>query len=565
MVNSDERVWFLTELKAKAKGGYEYYKPFFDEMSDAYLLKYDDNFRRSLKERNKSALFYPKVNAKVKRLMDALSETYFSNEQFAVLESFINSNDEILELWQKAVDYYAGGLNLYSVFQPEFLKIGFLGTAVAKVFWDSKSRAPKIEMLDLSDVYFDPDAASSADIRYCVNRYYLTKGDILALKKQKIFKFSDELTIDESYPYERFEVYDIYYLDGDKWYLATLLDEYILRDKVELKDGLPIIVGYALPQIKKAGDESFVACYGEPPMASILPLQMEVNRARNGIIDAQNQHLTKKLIVPQSAKIDRVSLENPIAPIYTTTSEPIQVLPLPDITPAMQNLALIEQEMSETSGISPQQNGASTTRAETATMSSIMANEGSVRLQGYIRTLNETWFEPIFLRLAILVWKYGDAMFFAGYDRAEVMSFKINLNTGIGALNKEVQKKNLIEGGGLIGQHFQMRASVGDQDGAMRMVKAHEMLIKKLMPLFGIKDFDQFMEEQNGDDLNQLYGAQPPIGGASAGLPQEIAPGVGGVLDGVASSPGNGGAISGNVAPSVGGGETFSGGEMPIY
>ncbi|MCD8212678.1 MAG: tape measure protein [Campylobacter sp.] len=152
---------------------------------------------------------------------------------------------------------------------------------------------------------------------------------------------------------------------------------------------------------------------------------------------------------------------------------------------------------SEVSGISPQQNGVTTIRQETATMASIMANEGSVRLQGYIRTFNETFFEPIFERLAFLVWKYGDPMFFAGYQRKDIPSFKVNINTGIGALNKEVQKKSLIDAGGLIVQQFGMCLQLGDQQGAARMQAANERLLLELLPLYGIKNADEFIGKKS--------------------------------------------------------------------
>ena len=176
-------------------------------------------------------------------------------------------------------------------------------------------------------------------------------------------------------------------------------------------------------------------------------------------------------------------------------------MPKPDIHFANLNIQAIDNDMSETSGISPQQNGATSVRAETATMSSIMANEGSVRLNGYIRTYNETFIEPLFYQFAKLIYKYGDPMFFVGVDRSEVMSFKLNLECGIGALNKEVQKRNLIESSSLLGNHFQMCLAVQDTQGAELIKNAHEELIAKIMPLFGIKDFDKYRKEKESDRL----------------------------------------------------------------
>ncbi len=504
---SADRAAFLNELITNAKEGYDKMRPILDEMTDAYLLIHSKEELRHLKERNKSQIYIGKINAKAKRIMDALSDTYFNNERFCEIEGFINSDDELIEMWQKAVDFYASRINLYQLFQPEFLKISFLGTAVAKVFWDNKAEMPAIEMINLHDIYFDPSAQNFSDMRYCVNKVLMTSSDIKLLQKSGVYDKKIELK--DTAEYERVKIYDIYYKNGEKWYLSTIYDGEILRDEIELKDGLPIIAGYMLPQIKKSDDSGFCGCYGEPALSSIMPLQKEVNISRNLSIEAARQNVIPKLVLPKTALVDRRMLENPTSPIYTNSGEQITILPQPNINSTTANLALIENDMSEISGISPQQNGASTTRAETATMSSIMASEGGVRLQGYIRTLNETWFEPLFLRLAILVWKYGDSSLFGGFDRDEVMSFKVNLNTGIGALNKEVQKRNFIEGGGLVAQHFQMRVGVGDINGAQNMLLAHAELIARLMPLFGVKDFDKYIRSENDNGAIPAQGGLP--------------------------------------------------------
>jgi hypothetical protein len=151
-----------------------------------------------------------------------------------------------------------------------------------------------------------------------------------------------------------------------------------------------------------------------------------------------------------------------------------------------------------------------------------MANEGSVRLQGYIRTYNETFFEPIFERLAFLVWKYGDPIFFAGFNRGEVPSFNVNLNTGIGALNKEVQKRSLMDAGQIIGAQFGMCLQVGDQIGAEKMKEANEKILLELLPLYGIKNPNEFIgkEERLGDqqyagaDISATMGGAMPQAGA---------------------------------------------------
>lgn len=488
----------FNKLITKSKNGYAKYEDSFKALNNAYLLNYSDEKKQFLQRHDKSALYFPKLNAKAKRIMDALSQTYFESDKMALLENNINSDDRIIEMWQYAFDYYCKNINLYAILQPEFLKVSFLGTSIAKIYWDNDK--PNIEMLDIDKVFFDTNAKNYDDLRYIIHEFSLTKGDIKRYTKNKVYKNADlELEDDE---YKRYKLYDIYELKEGKWLLSTVFDDKaILRQEVELKDGLPIICGYTLAQVKKIGESDFIGVYGEPPLASVLSLQDEFNSLKNASIEATKQHLYPKLLVDKNAQIDRDELINPTSPIYVKNLGAVSVLPKPDINFATLNIQAIDNDMSETSGVSPQQNGATSVRAETATMSSIMANEGSVRLNGYIRTYNETFIEPLFYQFAKLIYKYGDPMFFIGVDRSEVMSFKLNLECGIGALNKEVQKRNLIESSNLLGNHFQMCLAVQDTQGAELIKDAHEELISKLMPLFGVKYFDKYRKEKESDRL----------------------------------------------------------------
>lgn len=538
-MSQTDRVADLEQLISVAKAGYENYKDIFNELNNAYLSKFDKEQFEGLKRRNKSRIFIPKINSKAKRMADALSETYFNNDTFAKLECYINSTQDVIDIWQEALDHYSSMLRLYKIFQPIFQKVPFLGTCVAKVYW-AKSM-PVIEEVELDNIFFDPDAINHQDIRYIVNKIYLSYNDIKKLAQEKVYnwKIVRECMSDGSNKkYERFLIYDIYEKIDNKWYVSSLYESSnLLRDKVELKDGQPFVFGYMLPQVRDFNESIYVCAYGEPPLASILPLQMEMNFQRNSQIDAVNANLKPKIIVPLSANITQADIETIGKPIFVSEPSAIGQVPMPNVSVAQMSISLIDNEMSEASGVSPQQNGASTTRQETATMASIMANEGSVRLQGYIRTFNETFFEPIFERLAMLVWKYGKAEFFAGYARDEIPSFRVSLNTGIGALNKEVQKQSLLQASQAINSQFGMCLQLQDTDGAIRMLKASEKIIEQILPLYGIKKASEFLGKENElkNVINEATGANepaiaPPIGeqGAIATLPNQAIQGFNG-------------------------------------
>ncbi|MDL0090069.1 portal protein [Campylobacter gastrosuis] len=498
----------LTELKIRAIDGFNHYKPSFDKLNRAYLLALDEDKALSLKERGKANLFIPKLNAKAKRITDSLSETYFNNDEFAKLEGYINSVQKVINKWQEALNCYCDMIRLYKIFMPIFQKIPFLGTAVAKVFW--RNGMPVIEEVELDDVYFDPNAKDHDDIRYIVNRISLTYSDIKALARRGVYDKEAVSAIleSENLEYERVNVYDIYEQDINAEWQVSTIDEggAVLRADIKLKDGCPFVIGYMLSQVRAYDESTFVCAYGEPPLASILPLQDEMNFARNAMIDGINRQINPKILMGLSANVSRRDLES-AGPTFTADPSAVNIMPPPNLSFAVQNISLIDNEMSEVSGVSPQQNGATTARAETATMSQIMANEGSVRLQGYIRTFNETFFEPLFERLAMLIWRYGAKEFFAGYDRAEVPSFRVTLNTGIGALNKEVQKNSLMQASQALNAHFNLYAQIGDPNGMLKILKANEKVIRDILPLYGIKNTNEYLGDEKKAELeSQILG-----------------------------------------------------------
>lgn len=516
-----DRVTYLTDMKTEAMNGYSNYEKYIKQLLDAYLLRMNPDQYKWLEDRAKSRIYFPKINAKGKRITDSLTETYFNNDTFAKLGEYINTDPKVIEKWQKAIDHYTEMLNLYKIFHPLFLKAPYMPLSVVKVYWNYKLCA--IDEINLDDFFADPNAETSDDVRFLVNRIRMTKGDMRKLQRDGVYDKAPNLSelIQETKPYERFELYDIYYRTPDGWELSTIYnDTTIFRDKVKLQDGQPFVFGYMLPQVKDLNEDTYVAIYGEAPLASMIPLQEELNTTRNQIIDAMKQQLSPKIVMPKSAGVTRIDLETPGKPIFTTTpASGLTIVTPPNIQAAQLNLQLIDNEASEVTGVSPQLNGISPQRKETATQASIMANEGSVRVQGYVRTLNETFFEPIFERLAMLVWKYGDDSFFYGIDRTHIPSFKVSLNTGIGALNKEVQKQGLLEANQMISQQTQAYLAIGDTNNAKRMIGASEKVVREVLPLFGIKNIDDYL----GKEVNEINTGPNPIegfNGQSAEQPQ---------------------------------------------
>ncbi|MBX1080409.1 hypothetical protein I9027_03730, partial [Campylobacter jejuni] len=74
--------------------------------------------------------------------------------------------------------------------------------------------------------------------------------------------------------------------------------------------------------------------------------------------------------------VSREDIETLGKPIYTDDPKGVQILPPPNVNSAGMNLQLLESELTEVTGVSPQNNGAQTAQNETATEISIKAQEG---------------------------------------------------------------------------------------------------------------------------------------------------------------------------------------------
>ena len=464
---NDERVSFLTQLISESKSGYENYKPHFKELQDAYLL--ENKVMQKLRKRNKSSIYIPKINAKVKYLITSLNDVYFNSERMADIETYINSDDTIIELWQNAIDFYSGKINMFKIFQPLFLDVLLVGTSIAKVTWHKGM--PRIERVDIDSIFFDPNALNSEDVGYIVNEIYLTYNQIHERQKLGFYKNIEiQKLFDEDDEYKKVKLYDIYERkNDDEWVVSTLFENNLLRNEVTLQD--------------------------------------EINITRNLLIDAVRTHIMPKIMMPKSMGVSREDIETLGKPIYTDDPKGVQILPPPNVNSAGMNLQLLESELTEVTGVSPQNNGAQTAQNETATEISIKAQEGGRRSADYIRQYNETFIEPLFDRFAMLVFKYGEDSFFNGFQREDIPSFRFKIQTGTGAMNKEIRRAGIQASMQVFSQLYQMYMSIGDANSAYGIINASKELTKELLPILGVKNVNSLFAFENNEDINpQMQG-----------------------------------------------------------
>ncbi|EPX1470360.1 portal protein, partial [Campylobacter coli] len=389
------------------------------------------------------------------------------------------------------------------IFQPLFLDVLLVGTSIAKLTWHKGM--PRIERVDIDSIFFDPNALNSEDVGYIVNEIYLTYNQIHERQKLGFYKNIEiEKLFDEDDEYKKVKLYDIYERkNDDEWVVSTLFENNLLRNEVTLQDGQPFVWGSMLPQLKKIDNENYVSAYGEPIMASAMPLQDEINITRNLLIDAVRTHIMPKIMMPKSMGVSREDIETLGKPIYTDDPKGVQILPPPNVNSAGINLQLLESELTEVTGVSPQNNGAQTAQNETATEISIKAQEGGRRSADYIRQYNETFIEPLFDRFAMLVFKYGEDSFFNGFQREDIPSFRFKIQTGTGAMNKEIRRAGIQASMQVFSGLYQMYMSIGDANSAYGIINASKELTKELLPILGVKNVNSLFAFENKQEMQQ--------------------------------------------------------------
>lgn len=511
-----ERKQDLLDMIDAAEAGYTYYEPIFQELSMFYLMIMDDSLAESLAKKQKSRLFFPRINSKVKRIAASFQEAYFSTDTFARIHSENDDYAKKVEMLQKAVEHYTQKkMKLFNTFTPTFYMAPIFGTPVARVYWGGDK--PVIDNVHLKDIKFDPSARTADDIRFYVHDIYLTEDDIRKYQKHGIY--SKEIPADEMVKdyfdanmdnrHSRIKLQEVYTTNakGD-WTVSTFYDKAnVLRQDVVLQDGNPWIVGYLIPQMEQPIENNIVRVYGDPAISPLIPLQNELNIRRNQQIDAIKKIIDPQFLVPNGSGINPLDIESGTRFIRTKGAMPPIPIPSPDISSSTYDVDSIDRDMSESLGVSPQQNGVGGNTKQTATESSILSNEGNARIQAYMRAFNESFFKPAFERIARLVWKYGDPRFFPGVSRTEQFEFVARINTGLGATNKEVQLAGIERSAGMVSKLFDMAMVTQDVVEAKKAFHAMKKLTRSALPLMGIEDTDEYLgEDENEPELGQIDG-----------------------------------------------------------
>ncbi len=507
----------LIDLVAYAQDGYGFYEKQLKELEAIYFAEMDEETKKFLEDREKSSLFFNKSQAKCNTSSFSLLKNYFSNDKFASVEA--DNEDETYVSIARAIEKESKAqlknIKYFSALLPGLYKLPYVGTIITRTYWAGKI---VVEDIGLDDFYFDRDAKSQDDVRYCVHDVYVAIEDIKRMQRDGIYDRSfniDELISDaDAKAYTRVKLQEIYTKVGEEWKVSTIYDNtHFFRLDVVLNDGLPFNWGGLSPQLKRLDEDNYIANYYQPFISVLKPLQIEYNMRRNQIIDGLKQQLSPKLLVPKNTGINPLDLSKPSGCIPVAIPTSIQIVPAANVSGAMADVQMISQEMNEISSMPDILNGVSMQKNKTAKQVGIEASSGGVKLDIDTRTLNETFFEPQLKRVCLLSWKYAESDNFMGVDRTVDPKLKITFNTGLGVTNDVVKTELLDSSFMKMQQLLDNQLALRDPD-ASKTLNGMKELLRESLTVSGIKDADEYLgEKKELGEVSQLN--QPP-------MPQEI-------------------------------------------
>jgi hypothetical protein len=520
----------LIKMINRSQRGLDDLMPIFLKLFNAYQALLDENVVKYLDSKGKSRIPYHMIMTKLQRIHADFVEAYFTNKQFAKIserkslkgsyfdirtQKFIpfsrgvydGMTTKSIEALQSAIDYYTAESDencLYDPLTKVFKQLQIYGTGILKVYWDDDI---EIEKIDIKDIKFDTEATSWEDCKYFVHDIYITKKEILEYRDKGIFlpdaeydKINTDARVNtfnqNPEEFKRYKLQEVYEeIEGDKWVVSTIWNkEVVLRDKVELPDGNPFIVGTIRDQeVKPDGTDTTVRTYGDSIVAPLIPIQQEMMVVRNQQLDIIDRQLNPRYIIGD-AKINPFDFSNQKISAIRGDGAQVKELQTPNMRDSNFNVERLGVEAQEIIGVTDYGATGAKQMNKTATGMSILTSESSKILQHLLRGANETMIKPLFKKIAHLVWTYGSAEFFWGIDRTQKLDYQVGVDVGLGATNKETALNGKTMAYSKMMEMAQLKLKL---TGDIRSIeKAEKFLYQEIFPLLGVENFEEYESEQ---------------------------------------------------------------------
>lgn len=520
----------LIEMINRSQRGLDDLMPTFLKLFNAYQALLDENVVKYLDSKGKSRIPYHMIMTKLQRIHADFVEAYFTNKQFAKINerkslkgSYFDARTQkfipfsrgvydgmtakAIEALQSAIDYYTAESDencLYDPLTKVFKQLQIYGTGILKVYWDDDI---EIEKIDIKDIKFDTEATSWDDCKYFVHDIYITKKEILEYRDKGIFlpdaeydKINTDARVNtfnqNPEEFKRYKLQEVYEeIEGDKWVVSTIWNkDVVLRDKVELPDGNPFIVGTIRDQeVKPDGTDTTVRVYGDAIAAPLIPIQQEMMVIRNQQLDIIDRQLNPRYII-NDAKINPFDFSNQKMTAIRGDGNQVKELQTPNMRDSNFNVERLGVEAQEIIGVTDYGATGAKQMNKTATGMSILTSESSKILQHLLRGANETMIKPLFKKIAHLVWTYGSAEFFWGIDRTQKLDYQVGVDVGLGATNKETALNGKTMAYSKMMEMAQLKMQI---TGDIKSIeKAEKFLYQEIFPLLGVENFEEYESEQ---------------------------------------------------------------------
>jgi len=277
------------------------------------------------------------------------------------------------------------------------------GTSFVKVGWDQEAMMPKVENIDILDLYVDPYATSIEDARFVIFRTFKSKEEIKANPNYKntaqleglegvdkegnksqryaIQKMSDP-TASGIRSEKKIEIIEHWTKDSLK---VVAAEKIVLRDDENpFKDNkIPFVVFKDYPVAFEF--------YGIGEIEHLESLQNEANSIRNQILDANNLIINPMYEVDPTSNVNIQNLISKPGAILQKGLKPVRQPILP--AHAFQLERDIKNDVQQTTGVTDYQIGGTSERSplnKTATGVSLIQEAGNQRFKLKIRHLENS-------------------------------------------------------------------------------------------------------------------------------------------------------------------------------
>lgn len=328
-------------------------------------------------------------------------------------EAIAKVNVVIKDYWDRSSPYG----ELAKVFRSSLI----FPLACCQSYWECDT--VRVDNIPLTDFATDPEALNHQGVEYVAHQYKESANVIQSNIDNKVYLSPEDKSKlwgnkdFEDVKYDRFDIKEIFERCFEKgkevWRVTTICNGVKLRDKEELKDGLPFSYGYAINQLPSV-DTSVRAqqnlSHGLSFIETFKNLQDEVNIKRNQKNDIIENKVVPKYFIASTAGVNPAMLDGEtnkhtkcdnISGIFAKT-QPAEY----DLTA---DLGMLNKDIEDATGVNGILKGSTSAsdRRSSIALSTVNANS-SMRVEQMIMLVCDTLFKPFAKRFVRLVLKNHD-------------------------------------------------------------------------------------------------------------------------------------------------------------